>query len=134
MKIELTRARVQHDLLRRLEEISGQNPLACYQCGRCSAGCPVAGAMDLLPNQVMRLVQLGLIDQAMASQTIWFCAACLTCAARCPQGVDLARVMEALRTLAVEREGDNMPSAPLSVVDLEAWPQQAFVGGWRKYT
>lgn len=134
MKVELTRERLRQDLLRRVEEISGQNVLACYQCGRCSAGCPAAASMELLPSQVIRLVQLGLVEEAMGTETIWTCAACLTCAARCPKGVDLARVMEALRELAMERGADHLAPSTIAAEDLDAWPQQAFVGGFRKYT
>jgi heterodisulfide reductase subunit C len=134
VKVELTRERLRQDLLRRVEEMGGQNLLACYQCGKCSAGCPAASAMDLLPNQVLRFLQLGLVEEAMASQTIWFCASCLTCVARCPKGVDLARVMEALRTLAMERAGDHLAPGTVPATELEEWPQQAFVGGFRKYT
>jgi len=134
VKLELTRDRLRQDLLRRIEEISGQNVLACYQCGECSAGCPAAAAMDLLPSQVIRLVQLGLVEEAMASQTIWHCAACLTCAARCPKGVDLARVMEALRELVLDRGVDYVAPRSVPAADLEEWPQQAFIGGFRKYT
>lgn len=134
MKAELTHEALRSDLLRRVEEISGQNAFGCYQCGRCSAGCPVAGAMDLLPNQVIRLVQLGLVRDAMASRTIWFCAACLACEARCPKGVDLPRVMEALRKLVMERGADHLAPGAIPPADLDEWPQQAFVGGLRKYT
>lgn len=134
MKAELTRETLHSDLVRRVEEISGQNLLACYQCGRCSAGCPSAGAMDLLPNQVIRLVQLGLVREAMASRTIWYCAACLACEARCPKGVDLPRVMEALRELVMARGADHLAPATVPPDDLDEWPQQAFIGGFRKYT
>ncbi len=134
MKFELTRDRLRQNRLRRIGEISGQNLLACYQCGRCSAGCPASGVMDLLPSQVIRLLQLGLVEEAMASQTAWHCAACLSCTARCPKGVDLPRVMEALRVLAMERGPDHVSPASIPAEDLEEWPQQAFVGGLRKYT
>jgi heterodisulfide reductase subunit C len=134
VKIELTREHLRQDLVRRVEELSGQNLRACYQCGNCSAGCPAAVAMELLPSQVIRLAQLGLVEEAMASQTIWYCAACLTCAARCPNGVDLARVMEGLRELALARGIDHLAPGSVPVADLDEWPQQAFVGGFRKYT
>jgi len=134
VKVQLTRERLRQDLLRRAEEISGQNLLACYQCGRCSAGCPAAGMMDLLPSQVIRLLQIGLVEEAMASEAIWYCAACLSCTARCPKGVDLPRVMEALRVLTMERGADHLSPATIPAEELEQWPQQAFVGGFRKYT
>ena len=75
----------------------------CYQCGKCSAGCPVAEHVDLLPNQLMRLVQLGRIDRALQSQAIWKCVSCLTCSTRCPKSVDCAGVIDALRQMAVEK-------------------------------
>lgn len=134
MKVELVPEMLRSDLLRRVEEIRGQNVLACYQCGRCSAGCPAAEGMDLLPNQVIRLVQLGLVHEAMASRTIWTCAACLACEARCPKRVELPRVMEALRELAMDRGGDYLAPSAVLPADLDEWPQQAFIGGFRKYT
>lgn len=83
--------------LEQVEEASSQKVRVCYQCGKCSAGCPVAYAMDLLPNQVMRLVQLGLKDEALSCSTIWLCASCETCATRCPREIEIVRVMDALR-------------------------------------
>lgn len=76
---------------------------ACYQCGKCSAGCPMAEHMDLLPNQLVRLVQLERIDRALESEAIWKCVSCVTCSTRCPQSVDCAGVIDVLRHLAVEK-------------------------------
>lgn len=75
----------------------------CYQCGKCSAGCPVAEQMDLLPNQLIRLVQLGRFDRALRSEAIWKCVSCVTCSTRCPKSVDCAGVLDTLRQLAIER-------------------------------
>jgi heterodisulfide reductase subunit C len=91
-----------------VDELTGENLSACYQCGKCSAGCPAAHAMDLLPHQVLRLIQLGKKDKVLGSRTIWLCASCQTCTTRCPKEVDLARVMDALRELAV-KEGRSTP-------------------------
>jgi len=134
MRIRLSAETLHSDLVRKVEEMSGQNLLACYQCGKCSAGCPAAFAMDLLPNEVIRLVQLGQVEEALNSATIWFCAACQTCYARCPHGVDLPRIMEALRELAKEEMGDHLDLSALSPQALAQLPQQAFIGGFRKYT
>lgn len=87
-----------------VEQLSGANARDCYQCGKCSAGCPMAEQMDLLPNQLVRLVQLGRIERAMQSQAIWKCVSCLTCSTRCPKSVDCAGVLDALRQLSVERD------------------------------
>jgi heterodisulfide reductase subunit C len=76
--------------------------MSCYQCGECTAGCPAAFAMDITPNQIMRMVQLGLKDEVLESKSIWLCAGCETCATRCPRGVALSKVMDASRQIAVK--------------------------------
>lgn len=81
---------------------SGVNVSKCYQCGKCSAGCPVGDHMDIPTNKVMRLAQMGLIEDALKSHAIWLCASFTTCTTRCPKGVDVAKVMETLRIMAKE--------------------------------
>lgn len=87
----------------RLEEEAGVEVQHCYQCGKCTAGCPVAFAMDYSPRQIMRLLQLGLYDEAIKAHSPWLCASCITCSTRCPKGVKIASVMEALRIEAKNR-------------------------------
>jgi heterodisulfide reductase subunit C len=94
------------EFLEGIEAASGQKVRICYQCGKCSAGCPVAYTMDLLPNQVIRLVQLGLKDEVLSSATIWLCASCETCSTRCPRDIEIVKVMDALRHTA-RREGHH---------------------------
>lgn len=72
----------------------------CYQCGKCSAGCPLAFEMDILPSRTMRYIQLGMREKVLKSHTIWLCASCETCSTRCPKEVDIAGVMDALRIIA----------------------------------
>jgi heterodisulfide reductase subunit C len=74
---------------------------ACYQCGRCSAGCPIAPFFDLLPMEVVRLAAYGLEEELLGSETIWLCASCETCTTRCPNGIDIAGLMDALRQRAL---------------------------------
>lgn len=104
------------DFLAEIEAKSGTNVRTCYQCGKCSAGCPVAYAMDLLPSQVMRLCQLGLKDEVLSSSTFWVCASCETCATRCPREIEIVSVMDALRHWAC-REGyvDRPREVPIFV-------------------
>lgn len=80
----------------------GENVFLCYQCVKCTSGCPLAEHMDLNPNQVMRAVQLG-DESVLESNTIWICAACQTCTTRCPQGIDIAAIMDELRMEAKRR-------------------------------
>lgn len=107
--------------------------MACNQCGKCSAGCPVAFGMDMLPSQVVRFGQMGM-EEVLDSQTIWTCAACLTCVARCPKGIDLPRVMEAMRILAAQKQGSHMDSEHLPAELMGELPQLAIIGSFRKYT
>ena len=88
------------DFIQHVGEESGQPVQKCYQCGKCTAGCPVAFAMDYTPNQVIRMVQLGLKEELLKSKTIWVCASCSTCSTRCPCNVEIAHVMETLRIMA----------------------------------
>lgn len=134
MRIELSAKKLHSDFVKKVEEISGQTLPSCYQCGKCSAGCPMSFAMDLLPNQVIRMVQLGLEEDIANSKSIWICATCLTCSVRCPRGVDLAKIMEALRLITLRKNIDRLkiPEIPRETIfDL---PQLAMVGGFRKLT
>ena len=86
-----------------VDAMAGVHVEACYQCGKCSGGCPLSFAMDYQPRQIMRLIQMGLADEALASSTIWVCATCFTCTSRCPRDVDIAGVMDVLRVMARRR-------------------------------
>jgi len=81
---------------------AGTSVVDCYQCGKCSGGCPMARRMDLLPNQLLRLAQLGQWERVTRSSAIWLCVSCQLCTARCPQHVDCAGVLDALRQMAIE--------------------------------
>lgn len=81
---------------------TSQSPNICYQCGKCSAGCPIRSYMEDSPNKIIRYIQLGLYEKALNSDTIWLCAGCLTCSTRCPKEFDLAKFMDALREIALK--------------------------------
>jgi heterodisulfide reductase subunit C2 len=113
-------------LLRQVEGQVGQHLAKCYQCGKCTAGCPSAYAMDYPPNQIIRGIQLGMRDQVLASHTIWLCASCETCTTRCPQGVDVAGVMDALRRIA-RAQGIRPPEKEVSLF------HRTFLGSIRQH-
>ena len=82
---------------------SGQNVNLCYQCRKCAAGCPIAYAMDYKPAQLIHAIRLGMDDLVFKSKTMWLCASCETCTTRCPQEVDVAKVMDAVKIIAMQR-------------------------------
>jgi len=90
-------------LLEEIQQRSGTQVSACFQCHKCSTGCPVGPDMDFLPSQIMRLVHLGAEDEVLASRSIWLCASCEACTTRCPMAIDIAGVMDALRIMAIDR-------------------------------
>ena len=94
--------------LKIVNHLSRQNINNCWHCWTCSGGCPFAEHMDLLPNQVIRLIQLGKGEEALNCATIWLCVGCHTCSSQCPNNIDVAAVMDALRQLAI-RDGIRAP-------------------------
>ena len=89
-------------LKRQLEQTTGNNYACCYQCGKCTAGCPAGGFMDNPPARIMRLVQAGYVEEAMQSDSLWYCIGCMTCTARCPQNMEIAGTMDAVREMALK--------------------------------
>jgi len=85
----------------------------CYQCRKCSSGCPLTFAMDLYPDQLIRLALLGQEAQVLGSNTIWVCSSCETCTTRCPNGIDIAGVMDWLKEEAVQR-GRAIPESDVA--------------------
>jgi len=104
MLIEITKDIDQLAFSEVLEKETGTDVKKCYQCGKCTAGCPANYLMDISPSQVIRFCQMGLQEKILHSQTIWYCLFCETCSTRCPQGVDIKGVMDGFRRMAI-REG-----------------------------
>ncbi len=83
---------------------SGENVFLCYQCKKCASGCPSRMFMDSTPTELMRYAQLGMVDEAMKKNTIWYCLSCQTCSTRCPQDIDIAHVIDTMRIIVQERK------------------------------
>ena len=90
-------------IARRVEEMTGVELGACFQCRKCTCGCPVSAMTDIGPSEIMRRLHLGAGEELLAGDLVWMCASCETCSARCPTGVGVAKVIDALRALALER-------------------------------
>jgi heterodisulfide reductase subunit C len=104
----------------------GENVYKCYQCKRCTSGCPVASYAEMHPAMIMRAAQLGQADMIFDDRFLWLCTGCQTCTTRCPQGIDVAGIMDELRILA-RREGRIPHGAPyanltrLNVDSIKRW-------------
>lgn len=134
MRINISKKNIRNPFIAKVEELSGQNLLACYQCGKCSAGCPAVSQMDILPNQIIRYAQLGLKDELLKSKSIWICASCFTCNARCPKGINIAEVIEALRQILLRKREDHVKVEKLTDSEKANVPPIAIVSNFRKFT
>ncbi len=88
------------EFLHEVEEASGEKISTCYQCFRCTNGCPVAEEMDVLPHRIIRHIMFGNRGKILKSKAIWTCLQCVTCSVRCPNGIDIAHVFEVLRNMS----------------------------------
>jgi heterodisulfide reductase subunit C len=107
MAIVIEKVKKDYNLLQTVGEISGVDVHACLQCKKCSNGCPVSSLTNISPSGIIRMLQLGLGNEILDSDLVWMCASCETCFSRCPMKIDMASVMDALRTLSVSRRSKN---------------------------
>jgi heterodisulfide reductase subunit C len=96
------------NLLKQIQKEIGVNANLCYQCRKCSAGCPMSWAMDYTPAQLIHAIRLGLADEVFKSKTMWMCSSCQTCTTRCPQEVDIAKIMDTCKIMAI-KQGFSSP-------------------------
>jgi len=134
MRKNISRKKILDPFIQKVQELSGQNLLVCYQCGKCSAGCPAVSKMDILPNQIIRFAQLGFKDELLQSRSIWICASCMTCNTRCPKGINIAEVFEAIRQILLRKKHDHVQIEKLTDQEKEDVPIIALVSNFRKFT
>ena len=113
------------NLVESISEESGQDVSTCYQCRKCTAGCPVAEYMDYPPNALHRLIQYGRKEELLRSSAIWLCVGCETCGQRCPNTIYTSRVVDILKQMAVE---EGAKSGAKSITALH----KAFLSGIRR--
>ena len=104
MAITISKNKSARSIARKVQEISGVDLSVCYQCKKCTSGCPVSSMAKCPPAEIMRRLHLGAGEELLSSDILWMCVSCETCSTRCPMGIDVAAVMDALRKLAVEHK------------------------------
>ena len=121
-------------LLDTIMSISGVNPRKCMRCGKCSATCPNYDEMEYHPHQFVYMVETGDIEPLLNSKSIYKCLTCFACVDRCPRGVEPAKLIEAVRLMAVRKQGANYlkPEDIPSLID-EDTPGQLLMSALRKY-
>ncbi len=100
---------------RDLETLTGENAMLCSQCRECTLGCPAAYAMRMKPHELMQAIQLGMKEEVFWSGTLWTCLSCETCSIRCKEGIDVLRIIDALREMALSKKLDYynpLPAVP----------------------
>ena len=134
MTIKISSKTVNKEFIDKIQRLSGQNIQQCFQCGTCAGSCPMGDHMDTVPRKLVHMAQLGLSEEVLEKNTCWVCAACHTCNVRCPRGVDLPRVMEAIRLLTLRKNRNFIEPSELPEETLRECPQIAMVAGFRKFT
>ena len=133
MLIKLGKENLQSEFVKLVERISGEDLANCYQCGNCTAGCPVSYAMDYGPREIIRLLQLGQEEAVEKANSMWLCVGCLQCYCRCPKGVSAAKILEALRQFSLRKGENHKEIREIPSPFLKNAPQQAIVCGFRKF-
>jgi heterodisulfide reductase subunit C len=102
----------------------GENLKRCFACGSCTFSCPVAEVEESYsPRRIIHMILLGLKEEVLSSQAIWYCLTCYRCQVRCPQEVKYPEIMRVLRKLAVE-QGYVKPGFVQAVQDLDRKAQE----------
>lgn len=113
MTITIKRGKKTESLLDRVRKDSGINPDLCLQCRKCTSGCPAAAFTGTSPSEIIRMLQLGAVDEILNHEFIWLCASCGTCHERCPMKISMADIVDSLRIIATAEKAKvpagNMP-------------------------
>ena len=104
--------KIDPQFLEEAKKRSGEDLSLCYQCLKCTAGCPTAPHMDIRPNNIIRMIQMGMKEAVLRSHAIWLCVSCETCGTRCPNEIDIGVLMDTLREMAVE---EKVPAAEKNI-------------------
>lgn len=134
MPIILSDQTVISDFVKQVEEISGEKFSKCMQCGTCTGSCPMILDMKITPRKLVLLTKFGQQETVTDSNTIWLCASCHSCQVRCPRGLDLPKVMEAIRQVSLRKNENYVEPFEIDPETLEDLPPIALVSCFRKHT
>jgi heterodisulfide reductase subunit C len=134
MPIKISEKTIKSGFIEKVKKLSGQNIHKCFQCGTCGGACPMSAQLTTLPRQIIRMAQFGLEENIYACNTFWTCASCHNCSVNCPRGIDLAKVMEAIRLLSLRKNINHIEPSQLPAETLKELPQIAMVSCFRKMT
>ncbi|WP_028583039.1 4Fe-4S dicluster domain-containing protein [Desulfogranum mediterraneum] len=134
MTLRINDRTLSRESIKNLNELSGENVKLCMQCATCTGMCPMAAEMDYSPRKVMHMAQFGLQSKLEEINTYWKCASCHACTVKCPRGIDIAKVMEALRQQTLRTNTNYIEPSEMSAETIAELPQIALVAGFRKMT
>ncbi len=134
MSITISTDSNDYEFSRKIEEISGEPFRKCMQCGTCSGVCPVEAVVEITPRKLIHLATLGLREAAMSVNMSWMCVSCHACEVRCPRGLEVPRIIEAVRQVQLRTNSDSIDVAAISSETLKDAPQIAMVSSFRKHT
>ena len=134
MPIVINDSSVIRDFVRKVEEISGEPFSKCMQCGTCSGLCPMSDQMTITPRRLVLMTKFGQQEQVLGANTVWLCASCHSCLVRCPRGLDLPKVMEAIRQITLRTNENYLEPFEIDDELVENLPPIAMVSCFRKHT
>ena len=134
MTLHITSRTIDTELKRKVREISGEMFSKCFQCGTCAGSCPMVEHLTATPRRLMALLQAGQREALEQINTPWVCASCHTCMVRCPRGLDIPKIMEALRQMVLRKNLQRVDIDRIDRKDLVELPQIALLNYFRKLT
>ena len=125
---------VRRRAVEKISELSGENVWECMQCGTCSAVCPMVASMGFTTRQGIHYLQFGMVEKVIDARIGEYCASCHTCQVRCPRGIEVPKVFEAVRLLTLRQNEDFIKLRELADETIGGAPQIAMVSAFRKLT
>ena len=132
MPMKISRSELRREFTEKIREISGQRIYRCFQCGMCSGCCPMVNHMGASPRKMMRLAQLELVERLKKLKIGWVCSSCQNCGVICPRGIDLPKVLEALRLMTLRKNENYIEPSENSMKAIGESPTIAMVALFRK--